>query len=472
MPADRSRRRFLKHSAFAGAGAALGAAGLNAISPLIWKRPLPLEPNDSYWAKSRGPPDPALTEDLSVDVAIVGGGLTGLSSAHFIRRASPHKRVVVLEGSFCGSGASGRNGAMLLTMTADRYMNFSPDPSMDKRVYDLTVGNIRFLASLGAATGIDCESETNGALQVLGSAADRNAARAYVRQARLLGMPVEYWEAPRIAGAVGTAAYEGAFYDPNCGQIHPMKLVNALKAAAASAGATIFEHTVVQAVEEGRQHLLHTDGGRTVKAKSLVLATNAFTPRLGFLRNSVLPLHEYVAITEPVDEEQLTRLGWLQRIPINDSRTEVFYLGLTRDRRIHIGGGTPRYAFDNGPGNAGVDRFHVAQLQRELGRLYPGLSGTSFAQAWNGVVDWSLDASPSVGTTGRHQNVFYGLGYSGHGVNLTSLFGRIIADLEAGRGDSWTPYPFVNNRLYYVPNEPFRWVAAQSALAWYELTES
>ena len=77
-----------------------------------------------------------------------------------------------------------------------------------------------------------------------------------------------------------------------------------------------------------------------------------------------------------------------------------------------------------------------------------------------------------MGSTGRYQNVFYGLGYSGHGVNLTSLFGRIIADLEAGRGASWTPYPFVNNRLYYVPNEPFRWVAAQSAMAWYQLTES
>jgi len=208
-----------------------------------------------------------------------------------------------------------------------------------------------------------------------------------------------------------------------------------------------------------------------VRAKSLVLATNAFTARLGFLRNAILPVHEYVAVTRPFSERELLEIGWRLRIPFNDNRTEVFYLGLTQDRRIHIGGGTPRYSFNNGTSTTGLIRAHVAQLQRELVRIYPGLSGVEFAQSWDGVVDWSLDASPSVGRTGRHQNVFYGIGYSGHGVNLTSLFGRIIADLEAGREEPWRQYPFVNGRLYYVPNEPFRWLAARTGISLIELTE-
>jgi hypothetical protein len=95
----------------------------------------------------------------------------------------------------------------------------------------------------------------------------------------------------------------------------------------------------------------------------------------------------------------------------------------------------------------------------------------SFELGWDGVVDWSLDESPSVGYTGKHKNIFYGLGYSGHGVNLTSIFGRIIADLEAGREEHWKQYPFLNASLEYVPNEPFRWLGAQSRLAWYRLTE-
>ena len=467
-----SRRRFLKTSAWAGGAALVGSVGLDRLSPWIWREPLPLEPNRSYWALSQPPLNPPLSEDLEVDVAVLGGGFTGLSSAYFLRGLSPHKSVVVLEARGCGNGASGRNGAMVLTMTADRFMNFSSDPSMDKRIYDLTAENIRFLSKLGASTGIDCELDTQGALQVFDSRADLKAATDYVEKARSLGMPVELWDAHRLTGAVGTDVYLGGFFDPNGGQVHPMKLVQAFKAAAQGMGATIYENTQVVGIEEGREHVLHTSGGRTVRAKSLVLATNAFTPGLGFLRNSILPVKEYVAVTRPFDEQELREIGWRLRIPFNDSRMEVYYLGLTQDRRIHIGGGTPRYSFNNRFAGSSESAAHMLRLGEELGRIYPKLSGVEFAQSWDGMVDWSLDAAPSVGCTGRYKNVFYGIGYSGHGVNLTSVFGRIIAELEAGREEPWRGYPFVNNRLYYVPNEPFRWLAAEAEISWYALRES
>ena len=431
-----------------------------------------MEPNHSYWARSQPPQNPPLTNDIAVDVAVLGGGFTGLSSAYYIRSVSPHKSVAVLEAKGCGNGASGRNGAMVLTMTADRYMQFSSAPAIDKKIYDLTAENIRTLAKLSAATGIDCELEINGALQVLNTSEDVRAAKAYVQQARSLGMPVEFWEKQRLETAIGTEAYAGAFFDPSGGQIHPMKLVHVFKAAAENAGAKIYENTTVVSIEEGREHLLHTGDGHTIRAKSLVLATNAFTPRLGFFRNSILPVHEYVAVTPPLGDQKLAEIGWHQRVPFNDSRTEVFYLGLTQDRRIHIGGGRPDYFFNSGAGAASDGASHFAQLQRELVRIYPRLAGIEFEAGWNGVVDWSLDESPSVGCTGKYQNIFYGLGYSGHGVNLTSIFGRIIADLEAGREEAWKQYPFLNASLDYVPNEPFRWLGAQSGLAWYRLTES
>jgi len=472
MQRPSNRRRFLKKAAFAGGGALLGAIGLNQVSPWIWRQRLPFEPNRSYWARSQAPRNPPLTEDLNVDVAVVGGGFTGLSAAYFIRSISPHKSAVVLEAQGCGSGASGRNGAMVLTLTADRYMNFSADPPMDKRIYDLTVENIRSLAALSAATGIDCELETNGTLQVLAGAQQLEAARDYVRQARSLGMPVEFWDRPRVASALGTEVYEAGFFDPHGGQIHPMKLVRVFKAAAERAGARIYESTLVDSIEEGAEHILKTRDGRTVRAKSLVLASNAFTSNLSFFPNAVLPLREYVAVTRPLSAQELNAIGWRLRVPFNDDRMEVFYLGLTQDGRIHIGGGAPRYFFNNGIGGADVMNSQVAKLRRELERIYPGLAGVEFEASWDGVIDWSLDASPAVGTTGRHRNIFYGLGYSGHGVNLTSVFGRIIADMEGGRGAGWSAYPFVNAHPYYVPNEPFRWLAAESALAWYGVTES
>ncbi len=467
-----SRRRFLRNAALGGGGVLLGAGGLNALSPWLWRQPLALDANLSYWARSQPPQNPPLAQDLSVDVAVIGGGLTGLSSAYFIRSLSPGKSVAVLEAKGCGNGASGRNGAMVLTMTADRFMNFGASPALDKDIYDLTAGNIRSLARLSAATGIDCELEINGALQVFDNAADARAASLYVQQARSLGMPVEYWDSRRAAAAIGSTVYEGAYYDPGAGHVHPMKLVHVFKSAAEGAGAMIYENTAVEHIEEGRVHVLHTGDGHTLRAKSLVLASNAFTPDLGYCRNSILPLREFVAMTRPLQDHELKGIGWQLRAPFNDSRMEVYYFGLTRDRRIHIGGGSPGYGFNNAAGDAGTARAHGLQLRHELERVYPKLAGVEFDVSWDGVIDWSLDSSPSVGYTGRHGNVFYGLGYSGHGVNLTSVFGRIIADLEAGREDVWRRYPFVNARLDYVPNEPFRWLAARTAIAWYEPGES
>ncbi|HXX28770.1 MAG TPA: FAD-binding oxidoreductase [Terriglobales bacterium] len=469
---DASRRRFFKMAALAGGGALIGAAGLNEAFPKVWPEPMAFESNPSFWARCQPSQNSPLRDDVTVDVAIIGGGFTGLSSAYYIRTLSPHRRVIVLEAKGCGNGASGRNGAMVLTMTADRYMKFGSAPAMDKKIYDLTVTNIGRLSNLSAATGIDCELETNGALQLLNTDEDIRAAKTYVRQARLLGMPVEFWEQQQLVNAIGTDVYAGAFFDPNGGHIHPMKLVHVLKAAAEGVGAEIYENTIVMNIREGSEHVLHTSEGYSVKARSLVLATNAFTSRLGYLRNSILPVREYVAMTRPLSEQQLAEIGWQKRVPFNDSRTEVYYLGLTQDNRIHIGGGSPSYRFNSGPDDPGAGASHFSQLRRELIRLYPKLDGVEFELGWNGVVDWSLDASPSVGRTGRHNNIFYGIGYSGHGVNLSSVFGSIIADLEAGREDRWKDYPFVNASLDYIPNEPLRWLAAQSGLAWYRITGS
>jgi gamma-glutamylputrescine oxidase len=466
-----SRRRFLERAAFASGGALLGTVSLNQISPKIWREPLVFELNGSYWARSQPPQNPPLADDIAADVAVLGGGFTGLSAAYHIRSISPHKRVVVLEAKGCGNGASGRNGAMVLTMTADRYMHFSSAPFVDKKIYDLTAENIRALSKLSVATGIDCELEMNGALQVLGTSDDVRAAKAYVKQARSMGIPVEFWDKQQLVNAIGTEVYEAGFFDPNGGHIHPMKLVHVFKAAAENAGAEIYENTTVAGIEEGREHLLHTTGGRTVRTKSLVLATNAYTSRLGFFRNSFVPINEYVAVTQPFGERQLAEIGWRKRVPFSDSRTEVFYLGLTQDNRIHIGGGSPSYFFNGGVSADGATASHVARLQTELVRIYPKLSGVNFELGWHGVVDWSMDQSPSVGYTGKYKNIFYGLGYSGHGVNLTSIFGRIIADLEAGHDEPWKQYPFLNVSLEYVPNEPFRWLGAQAGLAWYRLTE-
>jgi gamma-glutamylputrescine oxidase len=466
-----NRRRFLKSAALGGGGLVAGAIGVNAITPWVWPRHVPLEVNPSFWARSQAPLNAPLSKDLTVDVAVIGGGLTGLSSAYYIRSLSPGKSVAVLEAKGCGNGASGRNGAMVLTMTADRFMNFSNDPPMDKAIYDLTAANVRSLAQLSASTGIDCDLDTVGALQVCSTEADAEATRAYVARAVSLGMPVEYWDEKRLTAAIGSDVYRGGYFDPSGGHVNPMKLVRVFKSAAERAGASVYENTVVEHVDEGQVHALRTREGHLVRAKSLVLACNAYSPNLGYFGNSILPLREYVGMTRPLSEGEVGALGWRSRAPFNDSRTEVYYFGMTRDRRVHIGGGPPQYNFNDAAPTAGDVEMHRRKLGSELIRVFPTLAGVAFDVMWSGIIDWSLNAAPSVGHTGKHRNVFYGIGFSGHGVNLTSVFGRIIADLEAGRIDPWQRFPFVNSGFDFVPNEPFRWAAAKAGVLWYAFTE-
>jgi len=203
----------------------------------------------------------------------------------------------------------------------------------------------------------------------------------------------------------------------------------------------------------------------------LVLATNAYTSRLGYFRSSIAPIHNYVGITPRLPEATIAQIGWRKRVPFSDSRTLVHYLGLTRDNRIHIGGGISDYSFNDGVRDVPDSYSRFAGLQQELARIFPALKGVSFETAWSGLVDCSLDFSPSVGRTGKFHNIYYGLGYSGHGVNMTSLFGRIIADLERGADEDWKDFPFVNHRLFYLPNEPFRWLGVQASMAYYRLTK-
>jgi gamma-glutamylputrescine oxidase len=223
----------------------------------------------------------------------------------------------------------------------------------------------------------------------------------------------------------------------------------------------------VESVEEGQMHTIRTAGGRTVRAKSLVLATNAYTSRLGYFRSAIVPIHNYVGITPVLPDETIARIGWKSRMPFSDSRTLVYYLGLTRDNRIHIGGGRAAYSFNDGIRDRGDRGAHFAELQRELVRIFPALAGVEFESTWGGLVDCSLDFSPSVGRDGKFRNIYYGLGYCGHGVNLTSLFGRIIADLERGEEEQWKKLPFVNRKLLYIPNEPFRSIGVAAAMAYY-----
>jgi len=464
-PVQRGRRSILKSAAVIAASAVAGSAAVNAIVPRVLPGQHQIDTNVSHWATVLPAANPALATDLTADMVVIGGGFTGLSTAYYLRRDNPGRRVVLLEAKKCGNGASGRNGAMLLTMTGDRYLRLSDDPALDLKLYQLTAQNIKVLAALSAEMGIDCEIEQRGALQVLNSAEQVRQAKDFISTARAAGFPYEFLNREKTASLIGTSAYHGALFDPMSGQVHPGKLVGLWKAAAQKMGVEVFDQTPVIHIEEGPVHTLTTSAGHRIKTPVLVLATNAYTSDLGYLGNTVAPVYDYVGITPVLSEAVLKEIGWAGGISFNDSQKEVYYAGLTRDRRIHIGGGPVDYTFNNCAHPSANAAARYIGLKNELARLYPRLKDIEFETTWCGLVDMSVDESPAVGQMGQHHNIFYGIGFSGHGVNVTSVFGRIIADLIAGKREQWTWLPYLDQLPPYVPNEPFRWLGIQGTIS-------
>ncbi|NOY97845.1 MAG: FAD-dependent oxidoreductase, partial [Chloroflexi bacterium] len=263
--------------------------------------------------------------------------------------------------------------------------------------------------------------------------------------------------------------YWGSVYDPNGGQVHPMKLVRALKAVTESLGVRIYENSPVLDIEEGKPVRLTVGEARyEVVAGAIVLATNGYSSKLGLFRDRVVPLHTQCAVTAPLDDRQLAAVKWNSRLPFYDSRYLLYHLILTPDNRIVIGGGEPAYFFNNGLHYAGDLGAVSERMRAELGRIYPALEDVRFERAWDGILGVSYDEYESVGVTGEYGNIYYGLAYNGHGVNLSFLFGRIIADLYKKTASRWDEMPFFNYPLPKFPPEPLKWLGAQGYLKYYQ----
>lgn len=459
-----NRRRFLKLGAGASAGLALSSLGLERLSPTIWREQVSVEPNLSHWARTQLVPEPTVSEDLVVDTLVVGAGLTGLSSALHLRRALPNESVAVLDARQAGNGGSGRSGGFLCSWPCTNdWMWVTSSPEHHKRGYELTAQAIQALREIARDARPDAELDLAGVLQLL-SRESLDWGHEYLAAAKKLGIPVELWSRDKVRETVGVD-YAGGLYDPNGGLCQPRHLTLAVKAAAQRAGALVFDDSPVVHVEQGDIVRATLTNGRLVRARRLVLGTGAWTTQLGFFRDGLFPVSNYMAVTPRLSSDQRAAAGLRHRMPFNDDRANLVYMGLTRDDRFTIGGGYARLGFNNGTDtNRHAERI-ASVLRRELGDFFPSLETMPFAHAWGGAVGLTLDQAPSVGCTGSHGNVFYGVGYSGHGMVMGFLAGRVIAEMAAGLGGDWEGMPFVNKSMPYVPHEPFRSTGGNAYIA-------
>ena len=427
----------------------------------------------SWWMTTRDyRPGPPLAGDLEVDVAIIGGGFTGLSTAHFLDRASPGMRIAVLESEIIGFGASGRNGGFNMTLfgltMAITAARFGKQRTREAQLYmERAVDGLRDLVD---ELKLDCDYEHPGFLRVATSKKYESRILHEIELAHSLGLTgIEWLDAAQVAERVQSPQYLGAWWEPRCGILNPAKLAWAWRDELARRGVGLHERTpVLEITRDGGRLSLKTPTGR-VRADKLVLATNAWSHLFPQTRRKQVPAWTHIVITEPLRPEHFDAIGWKGREGIEDARDLVHYYRLTADDRLVMGGSDVTVSY-----GADMDRDLNAatfeQLRQDVVSIFPALRGIRFADQWGGPVSVPVDMAPALGYAGD-KNVVYSLGCVGHGVSLTHLNGRTLADLVLDRQTDLTSLFFVNRKTIPWPPEPIRLVLSKAILGYMHLED-
>lgn len=424
-------------------------------------RPDRLDPNTSAWLAELPPYErqTPLRGAATADVAIVGGGITGVSTAWHLSERFPERRIVLLEAQALANGASGRNGGQVL----NGINGVEPrDAETARRVFAATRRGIDVVERLAAASTLDCGFTRHGALEVQTTARSADAAAARVETWRAWGLPVECLPAGRVA----VHGAHGAVLDPTAGRVNAAALLRGLRPALLARGVVVHEATPVLRLDAGATVTLSTPGG-TLRAPAVVLATNAYTPLLGWFRSGILPLHSHVVATGPLPARRWTALGWGGPEVFADDLDRIAYGSRTPGGRLLFGGGGNRaytYRFGGSPVfdvPTAAARPAFDAVERRLRGYFPGLADEPIAHRWTGTLAITFDRVCSMGVTGAHRNVYYALGYSGHGLALGALAGEVLRDLYSGDHAPWRALPFYQRRLAPIPPEPLRWLGYQ-----------
>ncbi|MDQ7036353.1 MAG: FAD-binding oxidoreductase [Anaerolineae bacterium] len=219
-------------------------------------------------------------------------------------------------------------------------------------------------------------------------------------------------------------------------------------------------------VREGREIELETPHA-TVKAKAIVLATNGYTGKLGYFRDAVFPLHSHVSATAPLTKEQQQSIGWHQSSGYADDYDRISYSVMTKEGNLVFGGGSNEsyaYLFNNRTAYPGTPESAMSSFKKMENTLYdylPNSKAFPIKHRWTGTLGITLKRNNLMGVRGDHRNVFYAVGYCGHGVTLANLSGKVITDIYSGDDGQWRGLPFYQPDYAPIPPEPFRWLGYQ-----------
>lgn len=402
---------------------------------------------------------PVLNGTVTADVCVIGGGIAGCSAA--LHLAERGYRVALLEKHQIGWGASGRSGGQIIPgFASDQTVLEKAVGLVDaRRLWDMSVEAIDLLRTLVARHGIDCDWHS-GQLQVALKRRQLDALRAWHEQlqTRYGYRSTQLLDAVAVRASIQTDRYCGGLFDSNGGHLHPLNYTLGLARAAQRAGALLHERSAAIAIEHGPTIHVRTAMG-SIRATYAVLAGNAYLGKLEpQLHTRIMPVATYVIATEPLGARahELLANDWA----VTDSNFILDYFRRSADDRLLFGG---RVSY------SGRDLFDSAAATRKrMLNVFPQLRDVRIDYAWSGLIDITMNRTPDFGRLGN--NLYYLQGFSGHGIALAGMAGKLVADAIAGQSERFDVFGKIRHRAF--PGGPvLRTPLLALAMLWYRLRD-
>ncbi|MEV4488768.1 FAD-dependent oxidoreductase [Micromonospora coxensis] len=419
-----------------------------------------------YWLDRPERPDPLppLHGTHTADLLVVGGGYAGLWTALLAKADDPDRDVLLVEAGTCGWAASGRNGGFCAASLTHGLANGAQRfPGEIDELERLGRDNLDAIAATVEAYGIDCDFARTGELavavapyQLAGLADDAALARRHGHDVRLL-------DADEVRAEVHSPTYLGGLWDTDrVAMLDPAKLAWGLRRACLERGVRIAEQTRVTGLRRDSAALRAVTAGGPdaapglVRARQVVLATNAFPPLLRRLRAWIVPVYDYALMTEPLTPAQRDAIGWRNRQGLADTGNQFHYYRITADGRILFGGYDAVYHYGNRVAPELEQRPETfTALAEHFFTTFPQLADLRFSHRWGGVIDTCTRFCPFFGTA-YEGRLAYAAGFTGLGVGATRFGARVMLDLLSGADTPLTRLDLVRSTPLPFPPEPVR----------------
>ena len=413
-----------------------------------------------FWISNEHAPQlfPSLTAATTCDLAVVGGGLTGLWAAIEAKIAEPSLDVVILEAQHVAHGASGRNGGFFSeSLTHGLAHGISLWPQEIDRLLRLGRENVKEIFAYLEKEGITADQKFCGKSVMALRPHQVDALAASIKQYHEYGERIEFFTGDETRRDIDSPTYLASLrIHDGSGILDPAKLSWGLRQAAVKAGVRIYEKTPVKGLARNSAGmLLHTDNAE-VRTHKVILATNAFAPLLRRMNNMTIPVFDHVLVTEKLTSSQIQSIGWKEGQGVTDAGNQFHYYRRTPDDRILWGGYDAIY-YRGSSRLATQEQFDTSHqlLAAHFFETFPQLEGLNFSHKWAGMIDTTSRFTPVIGRAfgGR---VAYAFGYTGLGVTSSRFGARVALDFINNRTSELTELTLVKRKPIPFPPEPIR----------------